>query len=69
MIRAEHYFYKKGIIRWFFFTSEVDINSVKDINEFIANTIKNHQESEDKLGFREKFRIVFKDINSKKTNY
>ena len=66
MIRAEHYFYNNGTIRWFFFTSKVNINSVKDVNKFIAYAIKNHQESEDKLRLKEKFSIAFKDADNKK---
>ena len=68
MLRAEHFFYKNGKLIWVFFSSNIDLNSQQNIDQFINQTIQEHKNYEKQLGRNEINRIVFKDINISQKN-
>jgi len=63
MIRAEHYFYKVGQVNWIILSLDVDVNSEEEINKFIKQSFKNHQNFEEQLKIYKKNRFVFENIN------
>ena len=68
MLRAEHFFYKNGKLIWVFFSSNIDLNSQQNIDQFINQTIQEHKNYEKQLGRREINSIVFKDIDISQKN-
>ena len=64
MIRAEHYFYVDGVIYWIFFTSEIDVNLKKQIDDYVNRVFKNHKKFENQLNFEPRFQL---DLNQSKS--
>ena len=64
LIRAEHYFFVSGKIRWVFVTLDIDLNSKENINIFIKDSIKNHQIFEEQLSLQKNFRLTFNDVEN-----
>ena len=64
LIRAEHYFFISGKIRWVFVSLDIDLNSKENINVFIKDSIKNHQIFEEQLSLQKNFRLTFNDVEN-----
>jgi hypothetical protein len=67
MIRAEHYFYKSGRIRWIFYTKAIDLNSENEVNEFINETFQNHKNFGEQLKIKKTTQLALKDVKIDKT--
>ena len=67
MIRAEHYFYKSGRIRWVFYTKAIDLNSENEVNDFINETFQNHKNFGEQLKIKKTTQLALKDVKIDKT--
>ena len=67
MIRAEHYFYKSGRIRWIFYSKAIDLNSENEVNDFINETFQNHKNFGEQLKIKKTTQLALKDVKIDKT--